>query len=50
MARWNRQQFGCGSRSEATARDRVERRRHQKEVRSYALARLHDFIFSAGQE
>lgn len=36
--------------SEATARGRVERQRRQKEVRSYALARLHNFIISAGQE
>jgi hypothetical protein len=37
-------------RSAATARDRIERRRRQKEVRAYALARLYDFIISAGQE
>jgi hypothetical protein len=36
--------------SAATARDRIERRRCQKEVRAYALARLHDLIISAGQE
>jgi len=34
----------------ATARDRVERRRRQKEARAYALARLHDLIIRAGQE
>jgi hypothetical protein len=37
-------------RSAATARERVERRRHQKEARAYALARLHDLIISAEQE
>jgi hypothetical protein len=37
-------------RSAATARERVERRRRQKEACAYALARLHDLIISAGQE
>jgi hypothetical protein len=37
-------------RSAATARDRIERRRHQKEARAYVLARLYDLVASAGQE
>ena len=37
-------------RSATAARERIERRWSQKEVRAYALARLRDLVASAGQE